>query len=277
MNKLIKILHEPLLHFLIIGGALFMIFEFSASTQNHTSQKIEVNLAIQKNLKQQFQRTWKRPPNEIEEKKLIEHFIREEVFYREAIELGLDKNDTVIRQRLRQKLEFFSQSENAALNDDLLQRYFIKNSTNYFIDEKRAFKQFFIGENRSEQYISDIADKLKTGNPETMTPELAGKSILPAILPLSNEGEIAQVFGKDFSKKIMQLNNEQWYGPIDSHLGSHFVALTDIQKGYLPELSSVSKRVENDWRYNLEFEDKELQFQRYLTNYDVVITTNEEE
>lgn len=279
MKKLIKFLYEPLVHFLAIGGILFIVFDLSTSRKSNIENQLEVNLAIQNNLKQQFQNTWKRPPTRAEENKLIEHYIREEVYYREAIALSLDKSDTVIRQRLRQKLEFMSQIERGLLeaSTEQLQQYFKTNSDNYLVHEKREFSHFILGESHNEQYEDEILTKLKNIFSADKAKTFSDKSIMPQTLPLSNKQEIALTFGNDFAEKVMQLSPAQWHGPINTHLGNHFVYITNIQESYLPELSKVIKRVKNDWRYKQEFKNKEQQFQRYLTNYNIVITNNDEQ
>jgi hypothetical protein len=121
-----SLMREPLLHFLVLGAALFVTFDLFGSRGNAAPGKIVVTQGQIAALREDFQRTWQRPPTPDEVEGLVGERVRDEVYYREALALGLDKDDAVIRRRLRQKLEFVSEDSAASLppKDDELQRYF---------------------------------------------------------------------------------------------------------------------------------------------------------
>src|SRR4051812_21878398 len=102
-----RLLREPLLHFLVLGGAMFAVFHVAERT-DQPAGKIVVSPGKMDQLATGFARTWRRPPTRVELDGLVEDFVREEVFYREALALGLDRDDTIVRRRLRQKLEFLA-------------------------------------------------------------------------------------------------------------------------------------------------------------------------
>ena len=106
MSRIRRILNEPLVHFLLIGALLFFVFDVSKEPAQTATNRIVVGAGVVEQLSAQFSRTWLRPPTDAELEGLIEGHVREEVYYREALALGLDRNDRMVRQRMRQKLEF---------------------------------------------------------------------------------------------------------------------------------------------------------------------------
>jgi hypothetical protein len=109
MGRLQKIPREPLLHFLVLGAGLFVLFGLVGTPSEAPKDRIMVSAAKIENLAQLFERIWRRPPTAAELDGLIEDHVKEEILYREALALGLDQDDTVIRRRLRQKMEFVSE------------------------------------------------------------------------------------------------------------------------------------------------------------------------
>ena len=103
-----KLLREPLVHFLVLGAVVFAIFQFAADRSDVQEGKIVVTPGKIEQLVTGFSRTWRRPPTRQELDGLVEDYIRDEVLYREALAMGLDKDDTIVRRRMRQKLEFLT-------------------------------------------------------------------------------------------------------------------------------------------------------------------------
>src|SRR5580693_10753985 len=103
-----KILREPLLHFILLGAAICAVYGFVTSHRTDKPGEIVVTQGTLENIITGFTRTWQRPPTEDELRGLVRDYIREEAAYREALAMGLDRDDTIVRRRLRQKLEFLS-------------------------------------------------------------------------------------------------------------------------------------------------------------------------
>ncbi len=104
-----RVLREPLVHFLLLGGVLFLIFGLTNQTgTTNSDQRIVVSAGRIEQLATVFGKTWQRPPTSKELKGLIDDFVLEEVYYRQAVAMGIDRDDTIIRRRLRQKLEFLT-------------------------------------------------------------------------------------------------------------------------------------------------------------------------
>ena len=108
-----RLLTEPLLHFLVLGAALFGLFNLVGKKETEQPAAIVVSAARIENLANGFARTWQRPPTTQELRGLIDDHVRDEVFYREGKALGLDRDDIVIRRRLRQKMEFMAEDMGA--------------------------------------------------------------------------------------------------------------------------------------------------------------------
>ena len=101
-----KLIREPLVHFLLLGGLLFAFFEWQGGGSGPGSTRISITPGLVAHLATGFSKTWQRPPTDQELKGLIDEYVKEEIAAREATVMGLDRDDTVIRRRLRQKLEF---------------------------------------------------------------------------------------------------------------------------------------------------------------------------
>src|SRR5262245_3871019 len=101
-------LREPLLHFLILGALLFLLFHIVNRSNAKTKDEIVVSSGTIRSMSESFQRVWRRPPNQKELDSLVQDYIKEEIYYREALNLGLDKEDAIIKRRLRQKMEFLA-------------------------------------------------------------------------------------------------------------------------------------------------------------------------
>ena len=114
---------EPLVHFLLIGAALFVLFDMTQEQGGEAPNRIVVSSGQVEQLAAQFKRTWMRPPTQDELAALVENHVREEVFYREALAMGLDQNDPLIRRRMRQKLEFILEDLSAGSSDSHCQPY----------------------------------------------------------------------------------------------------------------------------------------------------------
>ncbi|MCW8833515.1 MAG: peptidylprolyl isomerase [Colwellia sp.] len=273
-----NIIREPLLHFLFIGVVLFVVFDLfvpqkSANNSSKTHQKIVISKQLQQSLKLQFKNTWKRFPNELELSNLVNEYLREEVYYREALSLGLEQNDTVIRQRLRQKMEFMVQSSVNMIeaNDEQLVAYLEKNKATYTQVKKIAFFQIFFKNENSEKQRSSIRRKLTSYTQVDEAITLNQSSVLPFINPLSSKQEIAQSYGEQFSDEIMSAPSGKWIGPIWSNFGEHFVFINHIKAAYLPELGQIRNQVLKNWRYQQAKELSERQFKSYLQEYEVTI------
>src|SRR6476646_46542 len=144
-----RLLREPLLHFLLLGGVLFLIFGRGGS-RPPAGAEIVVTAADIQRIAAGFSVTWQRPPSENELQGAINDYIREEVLYRTGLALGLDKDDTIIRRRIRQKMEFFLEDTVGAPDDAELRAFFTAHADKFRTEPRIAFHQVFISSKRSD-------------------------------------------------------------------------------------------------------------------------------
>jgi hypothetical protein len=144
------ILREPLLHFLALGALLFLYYEWKGGASRPGSNRIVITQGIVQNLVSGFTRTWQRAPTQDELKALVDEHVKEEIATREAIAMGLDRDDTVIRRRLRQKLEFLVEDEDSqvAPSDAELQRWLDTHSGVFQPEPRVSLRQVFVSTER---------------------------------------------------------------------------------------------------------------------------------
>lgn len=246
-------LREPLVHFLLIGAMFFLIFKVVNNPVGPQSSRITVTNGQIEYLKARFAKTWQRQPTEKELQVLLNGHIREEILYREALALGLDKDDSVVRRRMTQKLELMSDDIAGIIvpSDEDLRRYMEENPEKFRIEPRIAFRQVYIdvakrgisADEEVERLLAVLSNSKNKPDPET----LGDKLMIPGTVDLSPVSEIAKAFGEKFSLELSQSQEGQWVGPIQSGYGLHLVLITGRTAGKLPELDEVRAAVEWEW------------------------------
>jgi hypothetical protein len=272
-----KWFREPLVHFLLIGGALFLLFSWRSGSPAGASGRIVVTRGKIEQLATGFARTWQRPPTQRELTGLVEDYIREEVYVREAQQMGLDRDDTIIRRRLRQKLEFLTEDalEAPAPSDEDLHAYLKTHPDSFRVEPRVAFRQVFLdGSRRGAAAQSDaraLLTRLSSAGPGADISALGDSRMLPPVIELSSQSDVARVFGQEFAAKVSGLAPGGWTGPIESGYGLHLVQVTGRVEGRLPELSEVRDAVEREWRTAQRKERSDALFRSLLARYTVVV------
>jgi parvulin-like peptidyl-prolyl isomerase len=276
-SSLVKnLVREPLIHFLLLGALIFAAFKFISS---ETSQpgKIVITQGRIESLEIAFRRTWRRPPTTSELEGLVRDYIREEVFAREAVALGLDKDDTIIRRRLRQKLEFVSEDVTALAEptDDQLRAYLKEQPEAFRGDRRFTFRQVYLDPQRRGANIGrDAAQLLAQLRRAGSNADIAA---LGDSLMLENEfkalpaSEAVKQFGEKFAVKLGEIPAGQWQGPIESGFGVHLVFMSERTDGSLPALEHVRPAVRREWTNARRMEANEKFYQAILHRYVVTI------
>ena len=140
-----KIIRDPLFHFLLLGAVIFAIYGFVTRHRTDKPGEIVVTQGTVENLVTGFTRTWQRPPTEEELQGLVRDYIREEAAYREALALGLDRDDMIVRRRLRQKLEFLSDelASRTEPTDADLQSFLAAHQESFRLSRSFSFRQIY--------------------------------------------------------------------------------------------------------------------------------------
>lgn len=281
MTFLARLLREPFVHFLLIGAAVFALYALvSGGDQEETRDRIVVTEGRVQQLAQVFAKTWQRPPTPQELRGLIDAYIKEDVYYREAVKLGLDRDDTLIRRRMQQKMEFLSEpGEDVLAADDAALRAFLdENKASFRAEPKIAFEQVFInsksGDGTAERRAGEALEALKSGEPGE---ELGDPTLLPASTPLSSLSTIERDFGGAFAKALPALALNEWAGPIRSPFGLHLVRVSERVDGYDPALSEVRDEVLRNWRTLQREEHQKQAYEKLLAKYEILLPKAEGE
>ncbi len=271
-EKLKRLLREPLFHFIAIGGLFFWAYSALNDTRQTDTAVIVVSEDRIAQIQNGFNSVWKRLPTDQELDSLIEEEIREEVYYRDALALGLEKNDAMVRRRLRQKMEFLGDT-GAFLKEPPaaeLQAYYQANQSRYQRQPALAFEQLFLGEKPDQNTISQTLQTLRS-NPAADLNKLGKRSLLPPQLRLSKPDAINNVFGQGFFKQLEQLSPGVWDGPVISTYGTHLIRTLDGKAGELPPLDSIRDVVIKDWKNEQALAARELDYAQRRARYSVEV------
>ena len=246
--RLKSILREPLLHFLAIGAALFLYFHFSSGgSAGPGSTRIVISPGQIAHLEAGFTRTWSRPPSEVELKGLIDEWVREEIAVREAMSAGLDRDDTVIRRRLRQKLEFLIEdsAEASPPTDEELKAWLAQHADEYRTEPRVAFRQVFVSRDRrgAAAEADAAADPRSAWPPQDRrrgsTPSATRRCCRPTSISLrcaTSTGRSAPVSRGSLTRP----SRASGAGPIRSGYGLHLVLVRERVEGALPDLDGAA-------------------------------------
>jgi hypothetical protein len=272
-----KLLHEPLVHFLLIGLLVFAGFKVTSPNGAGEPGKIVVTQAQVESLVTGFTRTWQRPPTTLELEGLIREYIREEVCTREAIALGLDKDDSVIRRRLRQKLEFISDSvaSQAEPTEEQLEKYLKAHSDSFRGERRFSFTQVYLdpqkhGENLTRD-INQMLAELRLAGSKPDVSKMGDSLLLEQSFKALTAGEISKQFGEKFATKLADVTVGEWSGPIESGYGVHLVLVSEREDGFVPALAEVRASVKHEWLNAQRSEINEKFYQTLLKRYTVTV------
>jgi hypothetical protein len=272
-----RLLGEPLVQFFALGAALFGLHALVGRPDDTGSSRIVVTPGQIDHLATTFARTWQRPPSGRELQGLIDDYVREEVYAREAAGLGLDRDDTVIRRRLRQKMEFVTEETAAppAPTDDDLRAWLAAHPEPYRLEPRLAFRQVLVSRDRrgdaAEADARALLERLTAAGPDGALDVAGDSMLLPRDVPLASRGEIARQFGEGFAAALAERETGKWVGPIESGYGLHLVFVRQREEGRTPGLDEVRDRVARDWTSARRQEAMEAAYRRLRDRYTVVV------
>ena len=264
-----RFLREPLLHFFLLGAALFGVYGWLQGGLSSSPSEIVVSRGQVQNLQMQFERVWQRPATAAELQALIDGWVKEEIFYREGIAMALDRDDPVVRRRIGQKLEFILDSAAPqAATDAELQAWLDAHASDYQIEPTYSLRQVFFDPARhGDKLDADIvaahraleSGKLVEGD----------TTLLPHEMNAARASEVARFFGNEFVEGLRTAAVGRWHGPLRSDFGVHLVELSKRQNGGRATLNDVRAEVERDF-LNARAEDaKAAVYEKLRANYRV--------
>jgi hypothetical protein len=275
MKLLKRIIEEPLLHFFAAGVIIFAITLGDTRENDDTENVIAIDDGTIDHLTRVHTKTWQRPPNEEELEGLVNERIREEVYYREALKMGLDQDDTIIRRRLRQKLEFLAATIAEAVEptDEELNEHLQANAEDFREPEYVTLRSiYFDQDKRRDEVNNDATFALEQLNesPSESWEDLGDATRLPHRLEMVSLQRIHKTFGLDFTLAVIELPVGEWSGPIASNFGVHLVLLEERIPGEVAPLDEVRKEVLTEWAYKRKQEIQEEFYQTMLEQYEIV-------
>jgi len=251
-----QLLREPLFHFLLIGAVLFTPYYFLHPAGNKAADSKEIRLSLDE-ISQQvllFQSQWNRDPTPEELGQLMENRVQEEVLYREALALGLDQGDTIVKRRMAQKMQFLAEDVAAAREPtpDELQHWYHEHSAQFALPARYSFRHLYFSpdirgtraQDEAQQALSQL-----TGQPEdaAVADSLADAFMFQDYYRERSPEFLGKEFGPNFAVAIEHLSPGSWQGPVESGLGWHLVYVDDVIAGRVPEFEEVMPEVKTAW------------------------------
>jgi peptidyl-prolyl cis-trans isomerase C len=272
-------LREPLLHFLLAGMALFAGYRAlnPDGGGREPSSRIEISDDDVQQLALAWRVQWQRPPTADEMRGLLDDRIREEILYREALALGLDKGDTIVKRRLAQKMAFLAE-DISSLRDPsaaALRAWFDKNRERFALPGRVSFRHLYFSPDRRGEQARAAATKTlaaladKAGN--VRTTGLADKFMAQDYYVERDPEQVAEVFGTKFAEELARLKTGTWQGPLESGLGWHLVFVEGIAPGRTPAFEEVEAAVKAEWIEAQRAETRERAFDAMKARYEVVL------
>ena len=279
-----KLLREPLVHFMFIGAMIYLLYGVFAEPVPEADDKtIVVSAGEIEWMQTSWQKRWNRPPTAAEFDGLIQQYIKETVLYREALTMGLNKHDMVIRRRLAQKLEFLAKDLVALTppTEEELQAYFSEYQDRYQEPVLYTFTQVFIDPDKRGDTTLARAEAVKVtliaeGEAIDDAGALGDDFMLQNYYPEKDQVEIQKLFGSGFTESLVELAPGQWHGPVLSGYGVHLVYVSNINEPPAPVFADVRERVEQDWKMEKGEELNEKFYASLRDRYTVVIEEPEE-
>ncbi|WP_336987361.1 peptidylprolyl isomerase [Altererythrobacter aquiaggeris] len=256
---------EPLVHFLIGGLLLFAFFAWRGVDVDPASRSIDISREQQARIALQFQQTMQRPPTDGELDMLVDQYVREEVLYREALRLGLDNDDAVIRKRMAQKMDYLaaSRAETQQPDDAVLEKWLARHPARFAPDSRFSFDQLWFAQGPAAR---DAMAQLGAG----ASWEGQGEQIsLPRSVESASRSDLIARFGSEFVGQLGTAPLNEWTGPLRSGFGFHLLRLRKASTGPVPPLAEIRERVANDWRAETMANRREEAYRILRRGYDV--------
>ena len=249
-------LREPLLHFLLLGVALFAVYAYTQRGRGgvESSKQIALSLDDVRQLVMYFESQWQRPPTPEEFDRLVENKVQEEVLYREALVMGLDKDDTIVKRRMAQKMQFLAEDVAAAREPTTpeLKSWYEQNSEKFAQPSRFSFRHLYFSPDRRGARAHDAAVKALarlTGQPQEakLAASLADPFMFQDYYRDRMPEYLGKEFGPQFAQAVEQLSPGSWQGPIESGFGWHLVYVDTVIPGRIPAFEEIEPDVKTAW------------------------------
>jgi peptidyl-prolyl cis-trans isomerase C len=275
-------LREPLLHFLVIGAV------FSAAhgllqrrvAQEESANRIELTFDDLRQLERYFESQWRRPPTQQEFAGLLESRIREEILYREALAIGLDKEDTIVKRRMAQKMEFLAEDLSALRQPsrEELRAWFESNAQRFAYPPRISFHHLYFSfdkhSGKPQQAAAEALKKIAGKSSDSSEARaLADSFMFQDYYADRPPDQVRRVFGGNFATSLFELRPGAWQGPIESGYGWHLVFVDSKTPSRVPKFEEVEANVKAAWVVDQRTEFKRKAYEAMRARYEVVLPT----
>jgi peptidyl-prolyl cis-trans isomerase C len=273
-------LREPLLHFLLAGLALFAVYRAlnPAAVEQEKRSRIELTDDDRRQLEIGWIAQWRRPPTPEEMRRLVDSKVREEILYREALALGLDQGDTIVKRRMAQKMEFLAEdvSDLREPSRGELKAWFATNALRFTVAGRSSFRHLYFsfdkrGERAREAAEGAIAKLVGQPGDSPVAAALADPFMFQDYYSDRSPEQVANVFGAKFTRSLFQLDPGSWQGPIESGFGWHLVWVDSMTPARVPAFEEVEPEVSSAWVAEQRAEFKGQAFEAMKARYEVVL------
>ena len=251
-----RLLREPLIHFLLVGAALFAAYHYLQPAQSAAPSSKQIQLSVDQlaQLAVLFQSQWRRNPTPEEFGRMVEQKVQSEVLYREALAMGLDKDDEIVKRRMAQKMQFLAEDVAAAREPTTaeLEAWFATNADKFALPNRVSFRHlYFSPDRRGNSAREDAAKALAqlAGQPEDtkLAESLADPFMFQDYYRDRAPDYLGKEFGPQFAQAVEKLPTGSWQGPIESGFGWHLVFVDTVIPGRVPDFEEIEADVKTAW------------------------------
>ncbi|WP_429225726.1 HupE/UreJ family protein [Inquilinus ginsengisoli] len=268
------------MHFLLAGLALFVAYGTlnPESSRPDEPNRIELTTDDLLQLIIGWSAQMRRPPTPDEMRKLVENTVREEVLYREALALGLDKEDTIVKRRMAQKMGFLADDLTTVRDPTTaeLRAWFDANAERFVLPGRVSFRHLYFSPDRPGGRARDAAGQIREHLAGQSADSSAAVGLADRFMFQDHYGDrtlsqVANTFGTNFTQALFQLQSGTWQGPIESGYGWHLVWMDSLTPDRVPAFEEVEPAVKDAWADEQRAESKRKAFDVMRARYEVVL------
>lgn len=270
MKRLKILVREPVILFFLLGTFLYISYNQLTTYFDSKSREIIVDQNEILLLEESFRKTWNREPTQSEIDNLIGNRVMDEIFFKEAVAMGLDKTDPAVKRRLRQIMELMLDDFSTIYpTESQLQEYLSENPEKFQKAPRLSFRHLYFPL-EDKQIALEFLSGLQKGitKPEDHP---GGLYLIPSSFEDESQNEIERLFGEKFSQEILAIEVGSWKGPVESAYGWHLLKVSDFVDSELPPLDKIWDAVEREWSVERKKEIKEEQYKVLRDHYDVTV------
>jgi peptidyl-prolyl cis-trans isomerase C len=275
-----RLLREPLVHFLLLGAVLFGAYAYTERAHGGIEQPTQIRLTIDdiSQLVTVFRSHWRRDPTPEELRLLVEDRVREEVLYREALALGLDKDDTIVRRRMAQKIQFLVEDAPHEPTREELEMWYEAKRDQFALPSRLSFRHLYFSPDRRGARARDDATAALTKLAEQPEDSVLAASLADAFMFQEYyrdraSGFLDKEFGPIFALAVAKLSPGSWQGPVESGFGWHLVFIDTLSPGRVPAFEEVEHDVRQAWLAAQKTQLWEKAYENMRAKYTVRLPT----